>query len=155
MSNTFLLHLIYRPSKLYLCYNLITHSIFPCINLIITKNQLKSQYSELTWCWYLTVWLYQKEFSFLFRRLIISCSKFVSSAHYVHQMNKERRFDVLLQLHRFTIISLMLFPLFLKVSIIIKDLWTHLCIVKCKNIANPRTLTILPGQFHSTNKSGL
>ena len=124
--------------------------IFPCIDLIITKKQLKLQYSELTYFWPLTVWLYQKEFSVLFGRLIISCSKLVSSTHCDGPMNEERRFEVLLQIHCFTIISLMLFPLFLKLSFIFKDLWTHLVHYYNQTFS----LLIQPGQFYSTNKSG-
>ena len=53
--------------------------------------------------------MYQGGFPISFDKLIISCSKSVSSTHSVDQMKKQHKFDVLLESLGFTIHSLMVF----------------------------------------------
>ena len=54
--------------------------------------------------------MYEGGFPISFDKLIISCSKSVSSTHSVDQMKKQHKFDVLLESLGFTIHSLMVFP---------------------------------------------
>ena len=54
--------------------------------------------------------MYQGGFPISFDKLIISCSKSVSSTHSVDQMKKQHKFDVLLESLGFTTHSLMVFP---------------------------------------------
>ena len=85
--------------------------LISCINLVITKYELKSKYVRVTQLWPLTVNC-QSEFSVLSGRFIIKLLKICFLCTNVDSMIIQQRFNALLQIHYK--IVLLFFPLFSK-----------------------------------------
>ena len=70
-------------------------SLHASLQIIITKNELKGQYTKLIQFWTLTVQLSQMRFSVSFNRAIISCQKSVFSTHSIDYIKKQPKFGVI------------------------------------------------------------
>ena len=80
-----------------------TFNLSSCINLVITKYKLKSQYVKLTQLWSLTVnWTVSSTLS---DRIIIKLSNIFWLCIYADQMIIQQRFNVLLELQFYNIFS--------------------------------------------------
>ena len=90
-----------------------TPNLSSCINLVITKYKLKSQYVQLTQLWPLTVNCVKVGSQSYLVGLSLSCQKFVSSAHMWTKWSYSR--DLMFWFYfSFTKFSQMFFPLYWK-----------------------------------------
>ena len=93
----------------------IPSNLSSCINLVITKNELKPQFVKLTQLWPSTVYeLCQKAFLVLSGRLIIKLTKICFLCTHIQTKWIYSRDFMFSSNFSFTIFSLILFPFFFK-----------------------------------------
>ena len=87
--------------------------------------------------------MYQSAFPISFDKLIMSCPKSIPTTHFVGQMKKQPKLDVSLHSSRFTIYSLIFFPICEIFDWLFKDLWAYLPIITYLNITKAFILLTL------------